>query len=82
MSHAPTNWTKQREDRLLLAILDGRMTAEDACRDFGLTTPELESWILDRMELSKDPKLVQWSLDVEGATDRVAPTRSPEREIN
>jgi hypothetical protein len=37
-------WTIRRKAAVVVAIADGRLTAEEACRRYQLTPEELQSW--------------------------------------
>ena len=43
-SRVPQRWTAKRRTTLILSILKGEISAQDAARKHGLTVAEVEDW--------------------------------------
>ncbi len=77
-------WTRERKNKLLLGILDGRTSVEEACREHGLTEPQVESWVMENMEVGSSPLLFVWTLASptspadSSSTDRIDEHAAPE----
>ncbi len=63
-------WTRERKDRLLLGILDGRTTVAEVCKDHGLTEPQVETWVMENMERGTSPLLFVWTLSTRASSTR------------
>ncbi len=66
-----------REDRVLLAILDGRISIEEACRQYRVDTAEIERWLLERIRPSANPKVALWTVGPPAEWSDPHPTHGP-----